>query len=100
MPILSFNTAYSTTAEGAIGLSPSIMLYAEDLGNCQECVNLVSSCFACLSTQQQVFQDEELTTIVIDGYYKFTYDLPLNPNAIWYIVNGYPQPGGFTNNLD
>lgn len=100
MPILSFNTAFASTAEGTIGLTPSIIIYADDLGNCQECIDLVSNCYACLSTVQQVFQDEELTTIVSDGYYRFTYEPPLNPNAIWYIVNGYPQPGGFTNNLE
>ncbi len=99
MPTISFNTSFANTAEGTIGVQPSIVIYAEDLGNCQQCIDLTSSCYACLSTEQQVFQDENLTNLVADGYYRFTYQEPLNPNAIWNIVGGYPQPGGFSNNL-
>jgi hypothetical protein len=99
MPTLSFNTAFASTAEDAIGLQPSVMIYAEDLNNCQECIDKVSSCYACLSLSQQIFLDSELTNVVPDGYYRFTYEEPLNPNAIWYIVGGYPQSEGFTNNM-
>ena len=46
--------------------------------------------------EQQVFQDVNLTTIVPDGFYRVEYSSE-DPNAIWHIIGGFPQPEGFTN---
>ena len=96
MATLNFSVAYSTTLEGAIGTPISSTVFAEDLGNCSTCVSITSSCCACLSTEQQVFSDPGLTSPVADGYYRVEYSAE-DPNAIWHIIGGYPQGGGFFN---
>ena len=96
MATLNFTTAYSTTLEGVLELTPSITVYAEDLGLCQPCVDITSSCWACLSTEQQVFTDSSLTTPVVDGYYMVIYTQN-ESKAIWKIVGGYPQGSEFYN---
>lgn len=96
MATLNFSVAYSTTLEGAISTPVSSTVYAEDLGNCGTCMTIVSSCWACLTIEQQVFSDAGLTTPVVDGYYRVEYSAE-DPNAIWHIVGGYPQPEGFFN---
>jgi hypothetical protein len=42
-----------------------------------------------------VFNDGGLTSQVSDGYYMVIYDNTLK--AVWHIVGGYPQEGGFYN---
>ena len=96
MAILNFSVAYSTTLEGAIGTPISSTVFAEDLENCSTCVSLKESCWACLSTEQQVFSDSGLTSPVADGYYRVEYSTG-DPNEIWYIIEGYPQSEGFFN---
>ena len=96
MATLSFTIAYSTTLEGVLELTPSTTVYAEDLGLCQPCVDVVGNCWACLQTTQQVFSDSGLTAPVIDGYYKVSYNEE-NPNAVWKIVGGFPQTEEFYN---
>jgi len=96
MSTINFNVAYSTTLEGALPLTPDTTIYAEDLGLCQSCVDITTSCFACLQTTQQIFFDESLTTPVVDGYYLTIYGENFLP-AVWNIVDGYPQEGGFYN---
>jgi hypothetical protein len=81
--------------EGVLNLEPNTTVYAEDLGNCQLCVGETQSCWACLTTEQQVFNDVNLTSPVADGYYLLLYS-PEN-KAVWHIVEGYPQPEGFYN---
>jgi hypothetical protein len=49
-----------------------------------------------LTLEQQVFNDVNLTSPVSDGYYLLKYEVG-EPNAIWHIVGGYPQPEGFFN---
>jgi hypothetical protein len=95
MATLNFTIAYSTTLEGVLNLEPNTTVYAEDLGNCQLCVGETQSCWACLTTEQQVFNDVNLTSPVADGYYLLLYS-PEN-KAVWHIVEGYPQPEGFYN---
>jgi hypothetical protein len=95
MATLNFTVAYSTTLEGVKGLEPSLLIYAEDLGLCDFCVNQTESCYACLSLEQQVFYDNQLTSVVADGYYQMIY--VNNLGATWYIVDGYPQGSGFYN---
>ena len=97
MATLNFTIAYSTTLEGVLGMTPSTTVYAEDLGLCQSCIDIVSSCWACLSTEQQVFSNPELTSPVADGYYMVIYTITGSQEAIWHIVGGYPQGGGFYN---
>lgn len=96
MATLSFNVAYATTLQGVLPLTPNSTIYAEDLGLCQSCVDLTTSCYACLQTTQQVFSDESLTTPVVDGYYLVIYGEEYPP-AVWNIVGGYPQEGSFYN---
>jgi hypothetical protein len=96
MAILNFNVAYSTTLEGAISTPISSTVFAEDLENCPTCLSITSSCWACLTTEQQVFSDAGLTSPVPDGYYRVEYSVE-DPNAIWHIIGGYPQGGEFYN---
>ena len=96
MATLNFTTAYSTTLEGVLELTPSITVYADDLGLCQPCVDVVGNCWACLQTTQEIFSDVALTTPVTDGYYKVSYNEE-NSNAIWKIVGGFPQGEEFYN---
>jgi hypothetical protein len=96
MATVSFTIAYSTDLESISGLTPSTTVYAEDLGLCNSCVDLVGSCWACLVETQQVFNNPELTNPVVDGYYKVHYNEDGNA-AIWHIVGGFPQTEEFFN---
>ena len=95
MATLNFTIAYSTTLEGVLNLEPNTTVYAEDLGNCQLCVGETQSCWACLTTEQQVFNDINLTSPVASGYYLLVYNE--GSKAVWQIDEGYPQPEGFYN---
>jgi len=95
MGTLSFLVANSNTLESVSTLTPSVTIYAEDLGLCQYCIDITESCWACLTTSQQVFNDEALTSSVSDGYYLLNYSN--GSNAVWYIVGGYPQESNFLN---
>jgi hypothetical protein len=96
MAAINFTVAYATTLEGVLPLTPNTTIYAEDLGECQPCVDLTTSCFACLQITQQVFSDSGLTSPVADGYYLVYYYEGSLP-AVWHIVGGYPQEDGFYN---
>ena len=96
MATLNFTVAYASTLLGLEGQVPSITVYAEDLENCSSCVSDTGSCWACLTTGQQVFNDNGLTSIVTDGYYMVKYDVESNP-AVWHIEGGYPQSEQFFN---
>jgi hypothetical protein len=96
MAALNFTVAFSTNLEQVLTMEPSTTIYAEDLGLCNECVVITNSCWPCLQTTQQVFNDSELTSPVANGYYMLKYTEDSSP-AVWYIVNGYPQEGGFYN---
>lgn len=96
MATLNFTVAYATTLSGLEGQVPSLNVYAEDLGNCSVCTEITSSCWACLTVEQQVFNDVNLTSPVSDGYYLLKYETGFE-NAIWHIEGGYPQPEGFFN---
>jgi len=95
MATLNFTVAYSSTLLGLEGQVPSTTVYAEDLGNCAPCVELTNSCWACLTTSQQVFNDAALESPVADGYYDLVYTS--GSNAVWHIIGGYPQTEGFFN---
>lgn len=96
MATLNFIIAYGTTLSSAQGQTPSITVYAEDLGNCSVCASKTGSCWACITCEQQVFNDESLTSPVADGYYLLNYADSSNP-AIWHIEGGFPQNEGFYN---
>jgi len=83
MAILNFTVAYASTLLGVEGLEPSTTVYAEDLENCSTCVSETGSCWACLTTEQQVFNDAGLTSPVADGYYS--------------VEGGFPQSEQFFN---
>lgn len=95
MAALNFTVAFSTNLEQVLSMEPSTTIYAEDLEFCNECVVATNSCWACLQTTQQVFNDGGLTSPVADGYYMVVYDNSLK--GVWHIVEGYPQEGGFYN---
>jgi hypothetical protein len=96
MATLNFTIAYGATLESVQGQTPSITVYAEDLGNCGTCQSETGSCWACLKTDQQVFNDVALDSPVSDGYYLLKYENDENP-AIWHIIGGFPQSEGFFN---
>ena len=95
MGAISFSIAYGTTLESVLNLEPSATVYVDDATICQPCVDETGSCWACLTTTQQVFNDGALSSPVIDGYYLLKYSD--DRNAIWHIVGGYPQSEGFFN---
>jgi len=95
MAALNFTVAFSTNLEQVLSMEPSTSVYAEDLGLCVECVTSTDSCWACLQTSQQVFNDSGLTSPVATGYYMVVYENSLK--GVWYIVEGFPQEGGFYN---
>jgi hypothetical protein len=95
MAALNFTVAFSTNLEQVLTMEPSTAVYAEDLGLCAECVTATDSCWACLQTSQQVFNDSGLTSPVASGYYMVIYDNTLK--GVWHIVEGFPQEGGFYN---
>ena len=99
MSVLSFNVAYATTLEGVLPLTPDKTIYAEDLGVCQSCVDLLNNCYPCLQTTQQVFSDNQLLNQVVDGYYLVNYGEEYQP-GIWHIVGGFPQEGGYYNGAE
>jgi hypothetical protein len=96
MATLNFTIAYGATLESLEGQTPSITVYAEDLENCAPCQSEKGTCWACLTTEQQVFNDAALTSPVADGYYLLKYETEENP-AIWHIIEGFPQGEGFIN---
>jgi hypothetical protein len=96
MATLNFTIAYGTTLASVEGQTPSITVYAEDLENCSVCLSETGSCWACLTTEQQVFNNASLDSVVADGYYMLKYSEDANP-AVWHIIGGYPQPEGFFN---
>jgi hypothetical protein len=95
MAAISFLVAYGTTLDESKNLEPSNTIYADDLDLCGVCVTETNSCYACLTTTQQVFTDGGLTSPVNDGYYTLSYDN--ETKATWYIIGGFPQEGGFYN---
>jgi hypothetical protein len=95
MALLNFTVAYSSTLESVLNLEPNTTVYAEDLGNCQVCLDDTQTCWACLTTGQQLFTDVDLTNPVADGYYLLNY--VSESKAVWHIIGGYPQEEGFFN---
>jgi hypothetical protein len=68
-------------------------VYALDLGNCGGCIGAGLTCWACLTTSQQVYLDAGLTTLVPNGYY--ANEMSSGNFGSWYIVGGFPQSAGF-----
>ena len=95
MAALNFTVAFSTNLEQVLSMEPSTVVYAEDLELCSECVATTNSCWACLQTTQQVFNDSGLTSPVATGYYMVVYENSLK--GVWHIVERYPQEGGLYN---
>lgn len=96
MATLNFTVAYSTTLESVLTLTPNITIYTDDLENCASCISETGTCWPCLLTSQQIFTDSGLTSPVADGYYMLKYTEESLP-AVWHIVEGFPQEGGFYN---
>lgn len=94
MATLNFLVAFAPTMEGVKGQQPNQTIYAEDLGLGQSCIELSGSAWPCLSCDQQVFQNDNLTNPVPDGFYLVQLESGLE--AIWHIAGGIPQGSGFT----
>lgn len=93
LPPISLNITSGATQNESCFSGLTGVIYTQDLGNCGGC--LPFTCFPCLSTEQQLFQDVNLTIPVDDGYY--TNDMNgSGAFGTWYVVDGYPQPGGFS----
>lgn len=94
MANLTFNVVFATSLEGVTASTSTTTVFAEDLNNCQRCYDLVQNCWPCLSTEQQVFTNQELTNIVQDGFYRFEFGNGHN-DGIWHIVGGFPLGAGY-----
>ncbi len=92
-PPLAFNITSGSTKNEACFSGYTGIVYAQDLGNCGGCFPL--TCWPCLTTSQQLFQDAGLTIPVADGYYMNLMN-GFSNNGTWYVVGGYPQGGGFS----
>lgn len=91
LPPLVFSVSSGATQNEACSGVCYFNVYALDLGNCGGCAPL--TCWACLTTSQQVYLDAGLTTLVPNGYY--SNEMASGNFASWYIVGGFPQPAGF-----
>jgi hypothetical protein len=91
LPPIQFLVHYGPSQNSACNGTPNTFIYAADLGNCAPC--LPQTCWACLSTSQQLFVDANLTTPVSNGYYKN--EMAAGVSATWHVIGGYPQGGGF-----
>jgi hypothetical protein len=97
MSTISFVVSFASTEEDAFNtLEPTFTIYAEDLGLCDSCNQLVGNCYPCLQTNQLIYSDLELTTPVSNGYYHFV-DNTTEYSAVWHIFDGYPVEEGFYN---
>jgi hypothetical protein len=81
----------ASTQDDACEIAPYFNVYAQDLGNCGGCAPL--TCWACLTTSQQVYLDAGLTIPVPTAYY--SNQMAPGNYATWLIVGGFPQPAGF-----
>lgn len=92
IPPLVFLVGSGATQSDACSDVCYFNVYAQDLGNCAGCAPL--TCWACLSTGQQVYLDSNLTIPVPTGYY--SNQMATDNFGVWYIVGGFPQPAGFS----
>jgi hypothetical protein len=92
--VLQFLVHRGGSRNSACNGNPNQFVYAQDLGNCGGCFGGGLTCWACLTTSQQVFSDVLLTTPVVDGYYMNDMD-GAGFKASWHIIGGFPQSGGY-----
>lgn len=98
MSTISFVVSSASTKEDAFNtLEPTFTIYAEDLGLCDSCNQIVSNCYPCLQTNQVVYSDPELTVEVGDGYYHYIDPVNTDYSAVWHIFVGLPVEDGFYN---
>jgi hypothetical protein len=94
MSVISFLVSDGLTQNQACGQAPYFLIYANVApGQCDGCTGAGLTCWACLNTSQQLFLDAGLTIIVPDSYY--SNEMSSGNYATWYVVGGFPQPGGF-----
>jgi hypothetical protein len=96
MSVISFLVSSASTQNDACEIGPYFLVYADDSfipNQCDGCTGAGLTCWACLSTGQQVFSDSGMTIPVGVGYYMN--EMSTNNYATWYIVGGNPQGGGF-----
>ena len=96
MSVISFLVSSASTSNNACQIAPYFLVYADDSFNpnqCDGCYSAGLTCWACLSTGQQVFSNSGMTIPVGSGYY--SNEMSTNNYATWYIVGGFPQGAGF-----
>ena len=100
MSLVSFFVSSGSTQSGACITSASFYVYADVVpGQCDGCTGAGYTCWACLTTSQQLYSDSGLTQTIGNGYY--SNNITSNPAGApqyntWYVVGGFPQGGGFT----
>lgn len=95
MSVISFLVSNGLTADDACQVGPYFLIYADvAAGQCDGCTGAGLTCWACLSTSQQLFLDPALTIIVPDSYY--SNEMAPGVYATWNVIGGFPQGGGFT----
>jgi hypothetical protein len=98
MSTISFVVSSASTEEDAFAtLEPTFTIYAEDLGLCDSCNQIVGNCYPCLQTSQVVYSDAALTVEVGNGYYHYIDPVNTDYSAVWHIFDGYPVGEGFYN---
>ena len=96
MSVISFLVSSASTQNDACEIGPYFLVYADDSFNpnqCDGCTGAGLTCWACLSTSQQVYIDPAMTIPVGDGYYMN--EMETGNFATWYIIGGFPQGAGF-----
>ena len=94
MSVISFLVSDGLTQNDACSVYPYLTIYADvAAGQCDGCTGASLTCWACLTTSQQLFLDPALTIIVPDSYY--SNEMAPGNFATWYVVGGFPQGGGF-----
>ena len=98
MSTISFVVSSASTKEEAFAtLEPTFTIYAQDLGLCDSCNQIVGNCYPCLQTNQVIYSDPELTVEVGDGYYHYVDPVNTSYSAVWHIYVGLPAEDGFYN---
>ena len=97
MSVISFLVSSASTQNDACEIGPYFLVYADDSfspNQCDGCTGAGLTCWACLSTSQQVFSNSGMTIPVGSGYYMN--EMAPGNYATWSIIGGFPEGGGFT----
>jgi uncharacterized delta-60 repeat protein len=95
MAVISLLVSSASTQNDACQIGPYFNIYVNVApGQCDGCTSGGLTCWPCINTTDQFYLDAGLTQLVPDGYY--SNEQATNSYATWYVVGGFPQPGGYT----